>query len=81
DHAIASAFVKVKVARRGETNTTLRVENHLPFTLANVVLKSGNSAGAAPVAFEGLGIGPARSGMTAIQAANGVVDRVELNGL
>lgn len=81
DHAMASAFVKVKVARRGDTNTTLRVENHLPFTLANVVLKSGNSSGAAPVAFEGLGIGPARAGMTAIQAANGVVDRVELNGL
>jgi len=81
DHAIASAFVGVKVAKRGAHSTTLRIENRLPFTLANVMIKTGGSSGDPTVPFKGLGIGPARSISAPIQAANGVVDRVELNGL
>lgn len=81
DHAVASAFVSVKVARRGPNSTTLRVENRLPFTLANVMIRAGSSSGTPSVAFKGLGVGPTRSALAPIQAANGSVERVELNGL
>ncbi len=81
DHAIASAFVSVKVAKRGTNSTTLRIENRLPFTIANVMIKAGSSLGTPAIPFRGLGIGPARTTMAPIQAAGGVVDRIELNGL
>jgi len=81
DSAIASTFVTVKPARRAVGSTTLRVGNHQPFTLANVILKAGNSSGAAPVSFNGLGVGPGRSALAPIQAPSGVVERIELNGL
>ena len=81
DHAIATAFVTVKPTRHGEGSTTLKIDNHLPFTLANVVVKAGGSAGQPRVSFKGLGIGPARSALAPIQAPGGSVDRVELNGL
>ncbi|WP_422931198.1 hypothetical protein [Singulisphaera sp. PoT] len=81
DQAVASAFVGVKVTKKGANGTTLRIENRLPFSIANVVLKTGNSSGAPDVSFKGMGIGPARSASASIQAAGGVVHRVELNGL
>lgn len=81
DHAIASTFVTVKPARRTLGSTTLKVENHLPFTLANIRVKAGHSAGSPSVPVSGLGVGPARSALVPIQAATATVDRVELNGL
>lgn len=81
DHAVASAFVSVKVSRRGPTSTTLKVENRLPFTLSNVTIKAGNSAGDPVVPYPRLGVGPARTTLVPIQAASGTVDRIELNGL
>jgi hypothetical protein len=81
DHAIASGFVSVKPARRAVGSTTLKVENRLPFTLANVVLKAGNSSGAPSLPYKGLGVGPGRSALAPIQAPGAAVDRVELNGL
>ena len=81
DHAIATAFVTVKPARHGEGSTTLKIDNHLPFTLANVVLKAGGSSGQPKVALKGLGIGPARSVLAPIQAPGGAVDHIDLNGL
>jgi hypothetical protein len=81
DRAIASAFVTVKPARRTVGSTTLKVDNHLPFTLAAVTVKAGNSAGAPTVPFRGLGVGPARSALLPIQAATATIERVELNGL
>jgi hypothetical protein len=81
DRAVGSAFVSVKPARRSVGSTTLKIENHLPFTLSRVVVKTGQSAGAPSVALEALGIGPARSGLAPIQAAGGTVERVVLNGL
>src|SRR4051812_16029074 len=81
DHAIASAFVSVKPTRHGEGSTTLKIDNHLPFTLAKVVLKAGGSAGQPKVDLVGLGVGPARSALAPIQAPGGSVDHVELNGL
>src|SRR5206468_1548048 len=45
DHAVGSAFVTAKVARRSTNGTTLRIENRLPFTLAGVTVKAGNSSG------------------------------------
>ena len=81
DHAVASAFVSVRIARTGTGTTTLKIENKLPLTLANVVIRAGRAASADRVALTGVGIGPARSGLATIQAATGVVERVELNGL
>ena len=37
-------------------STTLKVENRLPFTVTNLVVQSGTSSGAPPVAFEGVGV-------------------------
>jgi hypothetical protein len=81
DHALASAFVTVKVAKRSAGSTTLKVDNHLPFTLSGLTVKATGSSGAPPVSFEALGIGPARSANVAIQAAGASVDHIELNGL
>ena len=81
DRAIGAAFVTVKPARRTVGSTTLKVDNHLPFTLATVAVKAGNSVGAPTVPFHGLGVGPARSALLPIQAATATIERVELNGL
>jgi hypothetical protein len=81
DRAIASAFVTVKPARRQVGSTTLKLENHLPFTLASVQVKTGTSAGAPSVPMQAIGVGPARSALLPIQAATATIERVELNGL
>jgi hypothetical protein len=81
DRELASAFVIVRPAKRGVGSTTLRVENHLPFTLARISLRAGSSAGAPIVPFPAVGIGPARSALMPIQAGTAVVEQVELNGL
>jgi hypothetical protein len=81
DHAIATAFVTVKPTRHGVGSTTLKIDNHLPFTLANVVVKAGGSSGQPKVDLRGLGVGPARSALAPIQAPGGAVDHVGLNGL
>lgn len=81
DRALASAFVTVKPAHRSVGSTTLKVENHLPFTLRSVAVKAGGSAGAPTVPFDSVGVGPARSALLPIQAASAVIERVELNGL
>ena len=81
DHALASQFVSARPVRRTKGSTILKVENRLPFTLANVMVKTGESSGAPVVTIEGLGIGPARTASASIQAAGAVIERVELNGL
>jgi hypothetical protein len=82
DRAVASAFVTVKPARRTVGSTTLKVENRLPFTVSSLLVKTGSSAGAPSVPFVGVGVGPARSALLPIQAANAsLVEHVELNGL
>jgi hypothetical protein len=81
DHAIATAFVTVKPARQGADSTTLKIDNHLPFTLAGVVVKAGGSSGRPKVELPALGIGPARSVLAPIQAPGGAVDHIMLNGL
>lgn len=81
DRAVASTYVTVKSVRKAPGSTTLRVENRLPFTLANVTLKAGHSAGAPPVAFRGLGVAPGRSVLVPIQAPHAAVEHVEFNGL
>ena len=64
DHAVASAFVTARPARKAVGSTAMRIENRLPFSLASVTLKAGMSAGAAisihevtgkPLKFEGIG--------------------------
>src|SRR5262249_20865798 len=81
DRAVASSFVSVKVARRNTGTTTLRIENRLPLTIANVVLRTGRNGDSGQVTFKGLGVGPHRSALAPVQAASGVVERIELNGL
>jgi hypothetical protein len=81
DHSIATAFVTVKPARHSADSTTLKIDNHLPFTLAGVVLKAGGSSGKPKVELPALGVGPARSVLAPIQAPGGSVDHVILNGL
>jgi hypothetical protein len=81
DHAIASAFVTVKPAHRGTGSTTLKIDNHLPFTLAGVVVKASGSKSEPRVELKALGVGPARSILAPIQAVGAGIDRVELNGL
>ncbi|MBX6312286.1 MAG: hypothetical protein IRY99_05110 [Isosphaeraceae bacterium] len=81
DRAIASAFVTTRVARRAPGLTTLRIENHLPFSLAAVVLRAGRSEEAETVTFQGLGVAPGRNTPVTLQATNGAVERVVLNGL
>ena len=65
DRTVASAFVTVKPARRSLGSTTLKVENRLPFTISNLVVKAGTSSGSPSVPFAGVGVGPARSGALA----------------
>jgi hypothetical protein len=82
DRAIAGAFVSVKPARRTFGSTTLKVENRLPFTVTNLVVRAGTSPGSPSVSFENVGVGPARSALLPIQAATAsLVERVEINGL
>ncbi len=81
ERAVSLGFVTVKPARRAVGSTILKVDNHLPFTLTDLVVKAGNSAVAPSVSFRGIGIGPARSATVSIPAASAVVERVELNGL
>ncbi len=81
DHAVGSAFVTAKVAKKSANSTTLRIENKLPFTVSGVSIKTGSSANSPLVNLSGLGVGPGRSGLAVIPAAGGSVDQVELNGL
>jgi hypothetical protein len=81
DHVIATAFVTVKPARQGVGTTTLKIDNHLPFSLAGIVVKAGGSSGNPKVQLRAMGVGPARSVMAPIQAPGGSVDHVVLNGL
>jgi hypothetical protein len=81
DKAIAGSLVSAKVSRKQQGSTTLKIDNRLPFSIASLTVKAGDSAGSPPVTFSGLGIGPARSGTATLQAPTGTVERVELNGL
>jgi hypothetical protein len=81
DHAMAAAFVSVKPLKKGPASTTLRIDNRLPFTLANVVVKAGDSAGAPLVPLQGLGVGPGRGTTAVVQAPLARIERVEINGL
>jgi hypothetical protein len=81
DRSVASSFVTVKTAKKGVGATTLRVENRLPFTLSNLALKTGDSAGSPTVAFPGLGVAPGRSAVISVQTPIATVEHVDVNGL
>jgi hypothetical protein len=78
EHSIVTEFVKVKPVRREKNSMTLRVENRLPFTVSNLVVRA---SGTDSVRLEGMGVGPGRSAEFRLQATSATVDRVELNGL
>ncbi len=79
DASIARNFVTIDAARRAPGKTTLRVVNRLPMTISKVTARAGKAGDV--VTLDVQGIGPGRSILTPINAANAVVDRVELNGL
>ncbi len=81
DRAIARTFVAVKPVSRNGEGTTFRIENRLPFTLAQMVVNAGTARSVAPVTLSALGVGPFRAGRTTLPAAKGTVERVVLNGL
>ncbi len=79
---VAGSLVTLKAAKRTPASTTIRVTNRLPFSISNLVLRAGDSAGSPPVPFEALGVGPLRSMLLPVQASGAsLVERVELNGL
>lgn len=78
---LSRAFVTVKTVKRSSSSTTLKVENRLPFSVAGVRVRAGDSSGSPVVPFAAVGVGPARSTMLPIQADRGRVESVELNGL
>lgn len=80
DKALAQQFVSVKTVRRADKGVTVRIDNRLPFTIANATIKAGNSSGSI-VEADALGIGPMRSATTSIEATTATIDRVSLNGL
>jgi len=81
EQQLVDRFVTVKPAKRTATSTTLRIENRLPFTVAGLSVRAGESAGSPVVPFEAVGIGPARSAMLPIQAGQAQIAGVDLNGL
>lgn len=81
DRALAAQYVSATPARRGEGTTTVRIVNRLPFTLADVVLRTGRDDDAPRVTVESFGLGPFRNAFASIQAPGGTVERVVLNGL
>jgi hypothetical protein len=82
DRAVAGAFVSVKPAHRSVGSTTMKVENRLPFTVTNLVVRAGTSSGDPSVPIEAVGVGPSRFALLPIQAATaGLVEHIELNGL
>jgi hypothetical protein len=81
ERAVATTFVVVKPVRRNVGATILRVENHLPFTLAGLTLRAGSSADSPLVSWSSVRIGPGRVGYLPIQAATASVEHIMLNGL
>ncbi len=82
DHAVGSGFVTAKVARRSTGSTTLKIEQSTALHAWRAfTLKAGNSSGAPLLTLPALGSARAGAGLVTIPAANGSVDRVELNGL
>ncbi|WP_165063651.1 hypothetical protein [Paludisphaera rhizosphaerae] len=81
EQQLAATFVSVKPARKSVGATTLKIENHLPFTVAGLNVRAGNSPGSPVVPFEAVGLGPNRAAMVPIQAAQGEIVSLELNGL
>lgn len=81
DRTLASALVTVRPSRRTSGSTSFRIDNHFPFTISNVTLKAGPSAGAPIVPFQAVGIGPGRSTILSVQAGSATIESIELNGL
>lgn len=81
DATLARSFVTTKVVRKANGTTTLRLENRLPFTIASASIRTSAEGTGDPIGLPGLGLGPARTALTVVPAAGGVVDHVELNGL
>jgi len=81
NRSVSSAFVTTRIVRKANNSTTLRIENRLPFTVANLSVKTGSSVGSPIVNLSGLGVGPGRNGLATVPAASASVDKVELNGL
>ena len=78
ERALIATFVD---ARAEPKSSTWEIRNRLPFTLSNLTLRVGDGPSSRRVDVAGLGIGPGRTVRMALPAADGVIERVELNGL
>lgn len=81
DTNVAKAFVTATAAKRSPGITSVRVVNRLPFTVSNVIVRTGKSSDGNTFTFETLGVGPMRTAMTQLEAPGCAVERIELNGL
>lgn len=81
DRSLAQKFVSMAPAHRSSGSTTFQIVNKLPFTIEDVVVRTGRDDDAPQVSLEGLGVGPFRNARASIPAPTGQVERVVLNGL
>jgi hypothetical protein len=81
DRTLAAAFVNARPTRQTPGLTAFRIDNRLPFTISSLRIRTGRSEDAGTVTLDRLGLGPARSTVTSLPAAMGVVEKVVLNGL
>ena len=81
DRGISAAFVKLVPDRKSRGVSTFRIINKLPLSINKVVLHTSRAVDAPEVSLNGLAIGPNRSGMASVPAANGILERIEFNGL
>jgi hypothetical protein len=81
DRGLARSFVRIEPIRRGNGSTTFRVTNRLPLSLVNLDVQAGRANDAPRVTLEGLGVGPMRSSVVSLPAANAAPLAATLNGL
>jgi hypothetical protein len=81
ENTIISKMVASKSAKKLQNATMVQIENWLPLTISNIVVRTGDSAGAPQTELKGLGVGPRRSLQIPVEAEAASVVRVTFNGL
>ena len=77
DRSAGVRFVTAHAERRASSTTIFRVQNRLPFTVANLTVRTGRAEDAGRVSLTGLGLSPARSTTASVPAAVAIVEKVE----
>ena len=80
--ALARGFVSIKKMAQQRDHTRYRIENRLPFSIAELTVAEESIPGAFPHVLEPLGVGPKRFTVVPIAAeANLTPERIRLSGL